>query len=91
MLKVSQKEVLYIEGGKDYVKIVTPAKVYLMHETMKDMQENLGDKFIRVHRSYIVAADHIKIIKADAVVLSNDNQIPIGSLYKQELLDYFKK
>lgn len=91
MLKVSLKEVLYIEGCKDYVKIVTPGKVHLMHQTMKDMQENLGEKFIRVHRSYIVAAHSIKIIKAEAVVLSNDTHIPIGSLYKQALLDYFKK
>lgn len=91
LIKVNQKEILYIEGCKDYVKIALPGKAHLMHKTMKDMQECLGEKFVRVHRSFIVSANHIKIIKSEHVILSNGSQIPIGNLYKQQVLDYFKK
>ncbi len=91
MVKVQQKDILYIEGCKDYVKIVTPDKVYLMHQTMKDMAEHLGEKFVRVYRSFIVALDQIKILQPENVILLNNSYIPVGNFYKQQLMDQFKR
>lgn len=91
LLKVPHREVLYVEGCKDYVKIVTAAKTYLLHQTMKEMSEVLGEPFVRAHRSFIVAAAHIKLLQAEHLILHNGACLPIGSSYKPELLAYFRK
>lgn len=91
LLKVRHRDILYVEGCKDYVKIVTAAKTYLHHETMKEMADILGEPFVRAHRSFIVAATHIKLLQPEQVLLNDGNVIPIGNSYKPDLLTYFKK
>jgi two-component system response regulator LytT len=91
LLKVPYAAISYVEGCKDYVKIVTAAKTCLHHATMKEMTDLLGESFVRVHRSFIVGAAHIKLLQADYVVLADGNSIPIGSSYKPDLVAWFKK
>ena len=91
LLKVPYRDILYVEGCKDYVKIVTATKTHLHHETMKAMAELLGAQFVRVHRSFIVAAAHIKLLQTEQVVLTSGDTLPIGSSYKADLLAFFKK
>ncbi|NML65702.1 response regulator transcription factor [Hymenobacter sp. RP-2-7] len=91
LLKVPHRDILYVEGCKDYVKVVTSAKTYLHHETMKGMVELLGAPFVRVHRSFIVAAAHLKLLQPEQVVLSTGEEIPVGQSYKADLLTFFKK
>ena len=91
LLKVSHREIVYVEGCKDYVKIVTGSKTYLLHQTMKEMAETLGAAFLRVHRSFIVAVAHIKLLQPENVILTDGSYIPIGNSYKAELLAFFKK
>ena len=91
LLKVPYRDILYVEGCKDYVKVVTPAKTYLHHETMKGMTELLGGQFVRAHRSFIVAAAHIKLLQPEQLVLTTGDEIPVGNSYKADLLAFFKK
>jgi len=91
LFKVPYRDIAYVEGCKDYVKLVTPTKTYLHHATMKEMADVLGAQFIRVHRSFIVAAAHIKLLQPEQLVLVDNTAIPIGNSYKAELLTYFKK
>ncbi len=91
LLKVPYRDILFVEGCKDYVKIVTPTKTYLHHETMKGMTELLGEQFVRAHRSFIVAAAHIKLLQPEQLVLTTGDEIPIGNSYKADLLTFFKK
>lgn len=91
LLKVFHREIVYVEGCKDYVKLITATKTYLLHQTMKDMVETLGSSYLRVHRSFIVATAHIKLLQPDNVVLTDNTYIPIGNSYKAELLAFFKK
>jgi two-component system response regulator LytT len=91
LLKVPYRDILYVEGCKDYVKIVTPTKTYLHHETMKGMAELLGAQFVRAHRSFIVAAAHIKLLQPEQLVLTTGDEIPVGNSYKADLLTFFKK
>ncbi|GAB3303179.1 LytR/AlgR family response regulator transcription factor [Hymenobacter tenuis] len=91
LLKVPHRDIMYVEGCKDYVKLMTASKTYLLHQTMKEMVEILGPSYLRVHRSFIVAATHIKLLQPDTVQLLDGTLIPIGNSYKAELLAYFKK
>jgi len=91
LLKVPYGDILYVEGCKDYVKIVTAAKTHVHHATMKDMAALLGEPFVRVHRSFIAAAARIKLLQPEQLVMSSGESLPIGSSYKSEVVAYFRK
>ncbi|OUJ72795.1 LytR/AlgR family response regulator transcription factor [Hymenobacter crusticola] len=89
--RVRHRDIVYVEGSKDYVKIMTATKMHLLHHTMKEMSEALGSDFVRVHRSFIVASAHIKLLQPEHVILLDNTPIPIGHSYKAEVVAYFKK
>ncbi len=88
MVKINYADIRYIEGMKDYLKIYTLQQVIVTHYTMKAMEEQLpSDKFIRVHKSYIIALNAIKSIDGNIIHLDMDKaEIPLGSSYKENLL-----
>ena len=87
-VKILLNDIFYIEGLKDYVKIHLPEKNILSLITMKKMEETLpSDKFIRVHRSYIVALDKIESIQRNRIIIQK-KWIPVGDSYKNE---FFKR
>ncbi|MBQ0156265.1 MAG: response regulator transcription factor [Bacteroidales bacterium] len=89
MLQIPIKDILYIEGLKDYVKI------YLENEKdpivsllcMKSLESKLPEnKFCRVHRSFIVQTSKCKIIEKGRIVIEN-NSIPISDSYRSAFFD----
>ena len=91
LFRVPYREILYVEGCKDYVKVVTAAKTHLHHATMQAMADTLGESFGRAHRSFIVNAAHIRRLQPEQVELTDGSLLPIGSSYKPGLLAWFKK
>ncbi|MBR4115172.1 MAG: response regulator transcription factor [Bacteroidales bacterium] len=86
-IKVMFDDILYVEGLKDYVKVVTKEKRIITLTNIKGMLEKLPqDRFIRVHKSYIVAKDKVQTIKGTILTI-DDKEIPIGLTFK----DNFKK
>lgn len=93
LVQVELDRILYVEGLKDYVKIHLEGeqKAVTSLFSMKKMDEILpSDRFIRVHRSFIVQKSKIKIIERNRIVF-NKNYIPISESYKQEWLDYINE
>ncbi|MCR5573822.1 MAG: LytTR family DNA-binding domain-containing protein, partial [Bacteroidaceae bacterium] len=92
-IKIDLKDVLYIEGLKDYVKIYqeNTEKPILTLMSMKSLEEMLpAQKFMRVHRSYIVQKDKIRVIEHNRIVFGK-TYIPIGDNYKQAFQDFLDK
>jgi DNA-binding LytR/AlgR family response regulator len=88
--KVNFSEIMYIEGMKDYLKIFTPEYKLITHQTMSDMERLLPPgKFIRVHKSYIVAVPFIKSIYGNAIEVDKAT-IPIGGNYKEKVMQLVK-
>lgn len=86
LVQIRLGSILYIEGLKDYIKIYTEdeQKPILSLISMKAMEERLPhDNFIRVHRSFIVQKNKIKVIDRSRIVFG-DVYIPISDSYKQE-------
>jgi len=85
MAKVLLKEILYIESLKNYVKVKTVSREIITYKTISSMEEKLpANKFIRVHRSYIVAIDKIDAFSTAQIKIGN-LEIPIGRNYKSEV------
>lgn len=93
LIQIELKNILYIEGLKDYVKIYEDnnPKPILSLMSMKAMEDMLPtDRFIRVHRSYIVQKEKIRIIEHNRIVFGN-TYIPIGESYKPAFQDFLNK
>lgn len=93
LIQIELKNILYIEGLKDYVKIYeeNAPKPIMSLMSMKAMEDMLpSDRFMRVHRSYIVQKEKIRIIEHNRIVFGN-LYIPIGDSYKQVFQDFLNK
>ncbi|MCT4581792.1 MAG: response regulator [Flavobacteriales bacterium] len=88
LIKLKAEDVLYIEALKDYVNIVTIEKKYMIHSTMKAINEKMPSRdYVRIHRSYIVRMEKInKIDHADLYMEGVDKAFPIGGSYRADLL-----
>ena len=88
--QIELERILYIEGLKDYVKIHVedePPPV-LSSMSQKSLEEQLpADRFIRVHRSYIVQPAKIRTIERNSIVFGRE-RIPISENYRQAFFDF---
>lgn len=84
-LRLPYADILYIENVGDYVKFVSSKSQYIVHTTMKNLEDKLGRQFLRVHRSYIVHLDKIVDIEENNLVIEN-KVIPISRANKPELM-----
>ena len=82
LIRISLDDILYIEGFKDYVKIYTAERAIMSLLSLKALDEKLpAHRFMRVHRSYIVALDKISTITNNHILFDKVN-IPVGNQYK---------
>ena len=83
--KLNVEDILYLEAMGDYVKVHTAQKFHVLHSTLKSIEEKLpATRFIRVHRSYIVALQKIDFIQ-DGVITIGKASIPVAETYKSTL------
>lgn len=87
LVKVQNKDILFVVALKDYVIIHTKSEKYTIHSTMKDIEKKLPEGiFMRVHRSFILNLKKIKSIEGSIVILEEtDKKVPIGGSYKDDL------
>ncbi len=86
MVKVDIKDILYIEAERNYCRIYSKNKEYLLVITLGDMDEKLPSKhFFRIHRSFIINISQIDEIANSHLVIGK-KAIPIGKALKEELL-----
>jgi DNA-binding LytR/AlgR family response regulator len=79
------EDILFLEAMGDYVKIFTQQKFHAIHTTLKNVEEMLpSNKFLRVHRSYIVALNKIEKIE-EGVIIINNKTVPVADAYRGTL------
>lgn len=89
-VKVTYKEVLYMESVGKNLKIHTLNKNYIMREKVSEFEKILMDKgFFRVHKSFLVNLEYIKEIVNDSVVLENEEIIYVSRLRMKQLKEAF--
>ncbi|KYG74847.1 LytTR family two component transcriptional regulator [Roseivirga ehrenbergii] len=90
-VKILVKDIDYIEGLKDYAKIVVGKNHCLALKTLKSIEETLSPyQFIRIHKSYIVPLTKISQYNGSCVLINN-TEIPVGSSYREALKTYLNK
>ncbi|WP_341841003.1 LytTR family DNA-binding domain-containing protein [Chitinophaga caseinilytica] len=87
IIKVNLEDILYIEALKDYIKIYTGSQPILTLKSLKSFESRLPkDKFMRVHRSYLVAMNKINSVERNTVMIANQS-IPISEGYRDKFYD----
>lgn len=83
--KINFDDLLYIEGQHEYVSFYTTKKRITALYSLKTLEEQLpADRFVRIHKSYIVSLDHVTEVDQLTVVCA-DQKLPIGGSYRELL------
>lgn len=79
------EDIHFLEAMGDYVKVFTQQKFHAIHTTLRNVEEKLPpNKFLRVHRSYIVALNKIEKIE-EGVIVINNKPVPVSDGYRSSL------
>ncbi len=90
-IKVYFKKILYIEGMRDYLQIHTEDSRIMTLLNFKNIQEILDpQKFVRVHKSYIISVDKIDYIENNTIKI-RDKLIPVSNTYKVAFYNLLNK
>jgi two-component system LytT family response regulator len=93
LLRVNLNDIQFIEGMKEYVRIhIIGHKPIMTLLSMKSLEAKLPkDKFMRVHRSYIVNLEKITTIERFSIVFDDKHRIPVSDNYKEKFQTFLDK
>jgi two-component system, LytTR family, response regulator LytT len=93
LVKVMLKDITHVEAYKDYVKVYLVGKPnpILSLTSLKSMEDLLpSDKFMRIHRSFIISLDHIDSVSRNMVNIGN-TQITISENHKEAFMQFMSR
>ncbi len=90
LYRVPFENIYWLEAMDNYTKIHTQQKTYTIKLFLKDALLRLpADKFVRIHRSYAVALEHITMLEEDTLYIGSTG-LPVGKQYSEEITSAFK-
>lgn len=91
IVKVASSEIEYIEVIDNYIHVHSKkGHTVVARMTMKALEEKLSlPRFIRVHRSFLVALDAVKAVRNKTLLLESGVSLPLGIRYERSFLERF--
>lgn len=87
LIRLLLRDIISLESLRDYIKIRTPTQEITTRQTISYYEELLpSEQFIRIHRSFIVAMTHIRVLTETQLEMPGQT-LPIGRHYKQQVFD----
>lgn len=93
IVRIELSDIKYIESMHEYVKIhLTDGKPVMTLLSLKSIEEQLpSDRFMRVHRSYIVNKEKIRVVERNRIVFDNNVYIPVSDQYKEAFQEFINR
>jgi DNA-binding LytR/AlgR family response regulator len=88
-VKILLNEILFIESLKDYIKIHLANKTIVTQLPISEIEQRLPDRFLRIHRSFIIAKDKITAYTQNDFEIGK-HQIPVGRSYRMIVSKHFR-
>ena len=86
MIKIMLADILYMEADRNYSRIFTSNKEYLLSITLKSIEEKMSMKlFMRIHRSYLINITHVDEVAENNVMIAKKS-IPLGTGMREQLM-----
>jgi two-component system response regulator AlgR len=79
IVRVPLSEVLYLKAELKYVTLRTPTHTYVLDEPLSDLEQRLGERFLRIHRNALVARPAVRALERRAMADSDDDGGPPGT------------
>lgn len=89
IIRLSMNEIHYVEAYGNYIKIYAP-QMLLTAQTLSEFLERLPAQFLRIHKSFVVNFDYLKLIDGNQIVLQNGTKLSIGKSYRKSVLEYIE-
>ncbi|WP_459209263.1 LytR/AlgR family response regulator transcription factor [Aquimarina rhabdastrellae] len=86
IIRINFGEINHIEAYGNYIKIFTEEMI-LTPQTLTDFLEKLPHNFLRIHKSYVINFDRLKLIDGNQLILQNEIKLPIGKSYRKAILE----
>jgi DNA-binding LytR/AlgR family response regulator len=84
--KILLESILWLEAKGDYVKIITQQGNFIIHATLRNIEEKLSNHtFVRIHRGFVVPVNKIDYIEDGAAYIQG-TPLPVSENYKNDLL-----
>lgn len=91
LLRLYYEDILFIESIKDYIFIYTPEKRYEVLFPLKQVAQDLpAEKFMRVHRSYIIALDKVTALEGNQLLIQ-DYKVPVSKAHREAVQEKIVK
>ncbi len=85
LIKVNFDEIFYFESFRDYITIHTTSDKIMTLQSLRSFEESLpSDKFLRIHKSHLIAIDKITAIENNRILINN-TFLPIGEVYREQV------
>lgn len=93
MIRLDMNKIIYMESQNEYVRIFfEDQKPVMTLISMKKLEERLpAERFMRVHRSYVVNLEKITAVANNRIIYGKDIYIPIGNQYKDKFNEYLEE
>jgi DNA-binding LytR/AlgR family response regulator len=89
MVKIRFDQVVFIEGAVNYIQIHTTGEKHMTYLTMREIERHLPKTFFaRIHRSFIVNINFVKVIERAQLKLENGESLVMGDHYKEKFLEF---
>ncbi|MFY0607091.1 MAG: LytTR family transcriptional regulator [Cyclobacteriaceae bacterium] len=86
--RVSIADIVYIESLRNYLRVKSISREFKTYGSIASMQQELpSDRFIRIHRSFIINADHLESFSSKSLVVDG-TELPIGRKFRDEVEDF---
>ncbi|GAB3221982.1 LytR/AlgR family response regulator transcription factor [Spirosoma arcticum] len=90
-IRLTIREIVFLESLKDYTRIHLPDQRVEVHAPLNKLEQLLPpDEFMRINRSYIVRRDAVASIQGKTVELTNKTQLTVGITYRDSVRDQLK-
>ncbi|MEP3209993.1 MAG: LytTR family DNA-binding domain-containing protein [Maribacter sp.] len=89
ILRLNLDAITHVEAYGNYIKVYEQNMV-LTPQTLSEFLERLPQHFLRIHKSFAINFDQLKLIDGNQVLLQNDIKIPIGKSYRKKVLQYIE-
>ncbi|PIB30615.1 LytR/AlgR family response regulator transcription factor [Maribacter sp. 4G9] len=88
--QISTDDILFVEAYGNYTKVFLAEEIIVSHEKISSLEALLPDSdFLRVHKSFIVAINKIKVIEGNRIAIK-EHFVPIGQTYRQRLKHLYR-
>lgn len=90
MIKIMLADILYMEADRNYSRIFTSSREYVLSISLKNIEEKMSMQlFMRIHRSYLINITHVDEVFENHVMIAKKS-VPIGTGMREQLMNRIK-